>query len=126
MRYPQFLDHIVFRVRDLDETERFWTLLLGHPSHRAPDSIMYQVGDSRLFFTRCNADSWEKYDKEGIGLNHIAFGVRKLDELREIGQQLDSGKVSHSGIQKDRYGQKEFIWLDDPDGIRVEFYMRPA
>ena len=24
----------------------------------------------------------------------------------------------------DFYGKKEFIWIDDPDGIRLEFYLR--
>jgi len=125
MRYSQFVDHIVFRVADMGKTERFWTALLGPPPHRAPDSVMYQVGDSRLFFTLCSTNPADKYDKERIGLNHLAFGVRTLAELKEIERQLDSAGIRHSRIQIDRYGQKEFIWLDDPDGIRVEFYLRP-
>lgn len=24
----------------------------------------------------------------------------------------------------DKYGKKEFIWFDDPDGARLEFYLR--
>jgi hypothetical protein len=43
-----------------------------------------------------------------------------------IEAQLGSAGISHSGIKIDHYGQKEFIWLDDPDGMRVEFYLRPA
>jgi glyoxylase I family protein len=125
MRYPQFVDHIVFRIADLGKTEHFWTALLGSPPHRTPDSVMYQVGDSRLFFTLCSVNSTEKYDKERIGLNHVAFGVRTLGELRDVQRQLDSAGIQHSGIRKDQYGQKDFIWLDDPDGIRVEFYLRP-
>jgi catechol-2,3-dioxygenase len=126
MRYPQFVDHIVFRVADLVRTERFYTVLLGQPPHRTSDSVMYQVGDSRLFFTLCSVNSSERYDKERVGLNHIAFGVRTLVELTEIQKQLDSAGIPHSGIKKDRYGQKDFIWLDDPDGVRVEFYLRPT
>jgi catechol-2,3-dioxygenase len=126
MRYPQFVDHIVFRVADLGRTERFYTVLLGQPPHRTSDSVMYQVGDSRLFFTLCSVNSSERYDKERVGLNHIAFGVRTPVELTEIQKQLDSAGIPHSGIKKDRYGQKDFIWLDDPDGVRVEFYLRPT
>jgi len=87
---------------------------------------MYQVGDSRLFFTRRREDCSETYDKERVGLNHLAFGVRTLAELTDIQEQLNSTGISHSGIKKDRYGQKDFIWLDDPDGIRLEFYLRHA
>lgn len=88
---------------------------------------MYLVGDTRLFFSRSegHGDEKGKYEKEKIGLNHLAFGVRTLDELQMIEKQLDHARIPHSGIKIDRYGQKEFIWLDDPDGMRVEFYLRP-
>ena len=124
MIYPRFVDHAVFRVGDLRKTERFYTILLGEPSHRAEDSIMYEVGATLLFFSACDVDRPRAYEKEQIGLNHLAFGVRTLEELQAIGTQLDGAGVVHSGIVIDRYGEKEFIWLDDPDGMRVEFYLR--
>jgi glyoxylase I family protein len=125
MLYPQFVDHLVFRVADVSKSERFYTMLLGQPPHRTEDSIMYQVGDTRLFFTRCDQRSPGPYEKEQVGLNHLAFGVRTLEELQMIQAQLVRAGISNSGIKKDHYGQKEFIWLDDPDNMRVEFYLRP-
>ena len=95
-------------------TERFYTSLLGEPSHRTEDSVMYEVGDTRLFFSACDVDRSWAYEKEQIGLSHLAFGVRTIGELQAIRAQLVI----------DRYGEKEFIWLDDPDGMRVEFYLR--
>jgi len=124
MVYPRFVDHAVFRVGDLGKTEHFYTILLGEPSYRTEDSIMYEVGDTRLFFSACDAVNRRAYEKEQIGLNHVAFGVRTLEELQAIRAQLDGGGVVHSGILIDKYGEKEFIWLDDPDGMRVEFYLR--
>ena len=126
MMYPQFVEHLVFRVADVSKSERFYTMLLGQPPHRTEDSIMYQVGDTRLFFTRCDQHSPGPYEKEQVGLNHLAFGVRTLEELQMIQAQLVRAGISNSGIKKDHYGQKEFIWLDDPDNMRVEFYLRPA
>jgi glyoxylase I family protein len=123
---PQFVDHLVWRVRDLNDTEKFYAALLGTPHQRAADSIMYQLGDTRLFFTRCAGDHAAAYDKERVGLNHFALGVRTLRELEKIQGQLDRAGIAHSGIQLDPYGTKEFIWMDDPDGLRVEFYLRPA
>ncbi|WP_158821824.1 VOC family protein [Granulicella sp. S156] len=122
---PRSIDHLVFRVSDLDRTEPFYTALLGQPSHRAEDSLMYSVGETRLFFTTSTEPRAGTYDKEKIGLNHIAFGVRSLTELEAIREQLDNAGISHSGIRLDHYGLKEFIWLDDPDGQRIEFYLRP-
>jgi glyoxylase I family protein len=86
---------------------------------------MYKAGDTRLFFTRSRTTQERPYEKDHVGLNHIAFGVRTIEELQAIREHLDNIEISHSGISLDRYGLKEFIWLDDPDGIRIEFYLRP-
>ena len=125
MIYPTFVDHVVLRVAELDRTERFYTALLGQPPRRAEGSLMYQVGDTRLFFTVSNQRQQGPYEKEKVGLNHVAFGVRTLEELQTIHARLNSVGISNSGIKLDHYGQKEFIWLDDPDGMRIEFYLRP-
>lgn len=122
---PQFVDHLVFRVADLSKTEHFYNTLLGHPSHRTHDSIVYQVGATRMFFTLCDQQQSGPYDKEKVGLNHLAFGVRTLNDLQSIQEQLGIAGITNSGIKIDRNGQKEFIWLDDPDQMRIEFYLRP-
>lgn len=126
MLRPKFVDHLVFRVAELDRTERFYTALLGQPPERAEDSLLYKAGDTRLFFTLSGRPQQGNYEKEKVGLNHMAFGVRTLEELKTIRTQLDTAGISHSGIMIDHYGRKEFIWLDDPDGMRIEFYLRPA
>jgi glyoxylase I family protein len=123
---PLFVDHLVWRVRDLIRTEKFYAGFLGTPHERAADSIMYHVGDTWLFFTRCTGSDAAAYDKEQVGLNHFALGVRTLEELEKIEDQLDRAGIAHSGIQLDPYGTKEFIWMDDPDGLRVELYLRPG
>lgn len=121
---PRFVDHLVFRVKDLAATEHFYSVLLGQSPERSEGSLMYTAGETRLFFTLCNRSEPEPYDKENVGLNHLAFGVRTLEELQAIEAQLNRSGISHSGIELDRYGQKEFIWLDDPNGMRIEFYLR--
>jgi len=121
----KFVDHLVFRVAVLTKTEWFYTVLLGQSPDRTEDSIMFQVGDTRVFFTLCDRPQSAPHTKDEIGLNHLAFGVRTLEELHVIMDQLDRAGICNSGIKKDRYGQKEFIWLDDPDNMRIEFYLRP-
>ena len=124
MIVPQSIDHLVFRVSALDRTERFYTALLSQQPERAEGSLMYEVGDTRLFFTTSTEASPAVYDKEKVGLNHIAFSIRTLTELQTLEQQLNAAEIPNSGIKLDQYGLKEFIWLDDPDGIRLEFYLR--
>jgi glyoxylase I family protein len=122
---PKLVDHLVFRVAELDRTDRFYTALLGRAHERAEGSLMYKAGDTRLFFTLSDRPQQGTYQKEKVGLNHMAFGVRTLEELKTIGAQLDAAGISHRGIKLDHYGRKDFIWLDDPDGMRIEFYLRP-
>jgi catechol-2,3-dioxygenase len=88
--------------------------------------VLYVVGDTLLFFTPLEKAEPRAYEKENIGLNHLAFGVRSVEELKEVAAQLNTAGIAHSGIQMCRFGEVEFIWLDDPDRIRVEFYRRPA
>jgi glyoxylase I family protein len=33
-------------------------------------------------------------------------------------------EVHAQAIKIDHYGLTEFIWLDDPDGNRIEYYLR--
>jgi glyoxylase I family protein len=120
-----YLDHIVFRVREIAETERFWNALLGKPVFKDEESLMYIVGAARLFFTPSSRGSANSYDKESVGLNHLAFGIHSSQELREILDHLNDSRLQNSGVKIDHYGNKEFIWLNDPNGFRVEFYCRP-
>jgi len=77
-----FVDHLVFRVRDMDRTERFYTVLLGEP-FKADGYIMYIVGDTRLFFTP-SVDFASPYNKENVGLNHIALECALLKNCKEL------------------------------------------
>jgi len=121
-----YLDHIVFRVREMAETGRFWDAIFGKPVFEDQESLMYIAGATRLFFTLSTHAGTNSYDKERIGLNHLAFGARSSEELRKILDHLNDAGLQNSGMKIDHYGNTEFIWLDDPNGFRVEFYCRPA
>jgi catechol-2,3-dioxygenase len=123
--YPRFVDHLVFFVGDVSRSLRFYEILLGPPAQDSEDSAMFMVGDARLFFVRAKVLD-QAFDKQRVGLNHLAFGARTIEELRQTAAQLDKAGVVHSGIRIDHYGNREFLWFDDPDGMRVEFYPRTA
>ena len=120
---PKFVDHLVFRVADLDRTEHFYTTLLGQPE-KENNYVVYSAGDTLIFFTRSPRGSGQNYDKEATGLNHVALGLRSAAELQTVKAQLDAAGIAHSGIKMWRDGATPYIWLDDPDGIRVEFWVR--
>ena len=124
MILPTSIDHLVFRVASIKTTEVFYTALLGQPAFKNEGAVLFVVGGTRLFFTAVTAPATHPYDKDEVGLNHIALGVPTLPDLQAISTQLDSADIAHSGIKIDPHGGKEYIWLNDPDGFRVEFYLR--
>jgi glyoxylase I family protein len=121
---PSFIDHIVLIVKDLKETEKFYTSLLGTPVHLFEDYITYQIGETQIFFAGADPE-WKSIDKDSGGLNHLAFGVRTIEELKKFENKLNEVGIKNSGIKIDKYGKRDFIWFDDPNNYRLEFYCRP-
>jgi glyoxylase I family protein len=122
MLHSTVVDHLVFRVPNMNRTERFYNVLLGEP-FKADGFIMYTIGDTRLFFTP-SVEPAPPYNKDNIGLNHLALGVRSVEELETIELQLNERGVAHSGVKLWQDGVTKYIWLDDPDGMRVEYWLR--
>ena len=122
---PTFLDHIVLIVKDLERSKDFYNKFLGESGEKYSDSISYKIGDLKVFFGL----PYKKYqmpDKDAGGLNHLAFGVRTIDELKKFEKILNDSNLQNSGITIEKDSKREFIWLDDPDGYRLEFYLRPV
>jgi catechol-2,3-dioxygenase len=82
------------------------------------------LGDTKIFFGTPYRNPKKVFDKEELGLNHLAFGVRTLSELKSFEKVLNKAKIKHSGINEERHSKKLQIWFDDPNGIRLEFYLR--
>lgn len=98
---------------------------MGKPIQEDKYSIAFKIGETKLFLgLPYRKIARNEFDKDRIGLNYLAFGVRTLDELKYFKRVLNKAGIKNSGIKIDRYGKKEFIWFDDPDGIRLEFYLR--
>lgn len=120
----KFIDHIVLIVKNIEETEKFYSSFLGKPEHQDENQVAYKIGETKIFFGLPYGE-YEKSDKDKTGLNHLAFGVRTPEELREFEKILNEAGIKNSGIKIDKYGDKEFIWFDDPSRIRLEIYCRP-
>jgi len=120
-----FIHHIVLVVSDIKQTAEFYRKVLGKPEEKGRYSIMYHIGKTKLFLTLPygKLSKKDRFDPNRIGLEHLAFGVNSLGELKKIEKHLDEQEIRHSGIHIDKHSRKEKIWLDDPDGIRMEFYL---
>ncbi|MHB1316895.1 MAG: VOC family protein [Minisyncoccota bacterium] len=120
---PTFIDHLVILVKNIQETEKFYTKFLGNPIELTEEQVAYKIGDTKIFFGLSYSE-WKEIYKDASGLNHLAFGVRIESELREFEKILNNADINNSGIQMDKWGSKKFIWFDDPNGYRLEFYCR--
>src|ERR1700749_4034404 len=107
-----FIDHIVIIVTNIPNTEKFYSTFLGTPGYTSDSSLIYNIGSTRLFFVLPKAE-FVPSDKDQSGLNHIAYGVRSLEELQEFETMLNDATIKHSGIKKDVHGNKDYIWFDD-------------
>lgn len=119
----EIIDHIVISVKDLKRSTDFYSVFLGEALISELDAS-WKIGNTKLFLTSPYREGAKDFDKHNIGLNHFAFRVGSLDELQSYEKKLDDAKIVHSGVKVDPYGGKEFIWFDDPDQIRLEFYIR--
>lgn len=119
-----FIDHIVFIVRNIGETKDFYDAFLGEAEYQSENTLVYKVDDTKIFFVLPKS-GFTVADRDAGGFNHLAFGVRALDELKGYERRLTNARIVHSGIKTDQYGNKDYIWFNDPNNIRIEIYCRP-
>jgi len=121
-----YIDHIVLTVSNIEKTKDFYAKILGEPNYQGKDSIMYHIGETKLFLALPYGmlPQNDEFDPNRIGLEHFAIGVQTIDDLKEIESILTKASIKNSGIHIDKHSKKEKIWLDDPDGIRIEFFIR--
>jgi glyoxylase I family protein len=126
LRDRLFIDHIVLVISDLQRTIAFYTKVFGEPAYLGKESLMFIVGSTRLFLGLPYASLPEndRFSPNRIGLEHLAFGVKSFEELTLVERHLNENGIPHSGIHIDSHSKREKIWLNDPDGIRLEFFLR--
>lgn len=117
------LDHIVISVQNLKASTKFYSSFLGKPTVSKYD-VSWKLGKTKLFLTFPYKKSPRMFNKHNIGLNHMAFHCKNTIELKDLCAKLEKAKIKHSGVTTDSYSNKAFVWFDDPDGLRLEFYVR--
>jgi catechol-2,3-dioxygenase len=121
-----FIDHLVLTIQDIHQSAAFYSKIFGEPAYRNEESVMYDIGPTRLFLMLPHGTPLpnDRFDPKRIGLEHFAIAITSVEDLKEIEKTLNNGSIAHSGIHIDKHSGKEKIWLDDPDKIRVEFFIR--
>ena len=121
---PVAFAHVGLNVRDLDRMERFYTGFLGLVVTDRGD-----LGAARLVFMSRDAREHHQVvlvagQPPGQGvtvLNQVSLRVADLDALRHF----QSGAAAHgaSDVEAVTHGNAISLYLRDPEGNRLEFYI---
>lgn len=124
------IHHIVLKVSDSHKSKDFYVKVCGMKV------FLEEEGAYGLTMTNGSLDSlWlvppdngkdaKPYNRRGdIGLDHWAFGIASMEDLKVIEQHLkDQGiEMEDGGITDDGYGGTA-IFTQDPDGMPIEFHL---
>ena|SRR3989344_2843317 len=122
------IDHLTLTVKDVQKSKQFYQNICGMKVIAdekeyvglTDDTFSLWIGTSRDY-----APKEQRFDRNFIGLDHWAFKVTSMSELREIENELQKLSVlmEDGGITDDDFGGKA-IFTQDPDGMKVEFHLR--
>lgn len=109
------LTHVALKVRDLKQTEAFYTEVLGLKiAFRHPPSMIFLStpgSNDLLNFVKSN----QKFTGNQ-GLEHIGFKVT-MSGLKQMEKKLKANDVEIDG----RRGKNAF-YITDPNGYQLEYY----
>jgi catechol 2,3-dioxygenase len=126
---PASLDHVNIFVRNADRSHRWYTEILG--LHTQDTFHHSGTGKLRAAFLACDPDHAHDIalfevgdDAAGpqpkqVGLNHVAWRMETLDDLKEIYQRLKDKDVPIRVVDHTVYIG---VYFADPDGNGLEVY----
>ena len=119
------IDHVVLRVADQERAIAFYEGVLGAKvERRAEKFALVQLRAGRSLIDLIEAP--EK-NKEGANMDHFALRIEPFDEAA-IRAHLEAHGIE-AGEVKTRYGAEgngPSLYIEDPDGNRVELKGPPA
>jgi catechol 2,3-dioxygenase len=126
---PASLDHVNIFVRNAGKAYEWYTDILGLHTQ---DIFTYPGTDKmRAAFLSCDPnhahdialfDVGEEaplQDKKQVGLNHVAWRMATLDDLKEMYQKLQSKGVP---VRVSDHSISIGVYFSDPDGNGLEVY----
>ncbi len=128
---PRGLNHLVINVRDMEESHKFWTEILGFKqvgqSSRRP--MRFYSGDhsgqmNHHDIALCEnpnlpkpPENWEMFDMP-VAINHIAIHMPNREAwLQQLAWLRQNGVKFHRRVN---HGMTHSLYISDPNGYGVE------
>ena len=126
---PTGLDHANLHVRDVEESVRFYTEVLGlelvevmdRDSSGKPTFVELSVGE-QVVFLMARPEYRAPEDRNARGLNHLCFLIDSTDP-EELQAALRAQGVAIRGTRRGRRGEGKptfSVYVEDPDGHGIE------
>ena len=128
------LDHVALLVKDVERSKRFYVQLLGMEEHPRPSNFDFpgawlRKGSAEIHLIgedqpgRVELVQPGEYNPHELSTGHVthfAFEVADLDETR---QYLQSRGIQIVGGPRPRGDGVMQMYIRDPDGYIIEFYV---
>lgn len=127
------IDHVVFRVSDVDAALRFYTEVLGATLEKVQAGIgLYQLraGSSLIDLVPVDGQLGRMGGagpgREGRNVDHVCFRVLPWDESEILAHLAGHGIEAQVTRRYGAEGDGPSIYLSDPDGNGLELKGPPA
>ena len=109
-------------VSDLDEAVDFYTRLFGtEPAKRKPGYANFAIADPPLKLVLFEGPA-------GGTINHLGVETETPGEVTAAESRLTGAGLATTGVDDTTccYAEKTETWVDGPDGLRWEWYVKHA
>lgn len=128
------IGHIILNVKDFCKSEKFYDSLLLNLGFKVEHTDEGDYGKMKSY-RQGEHNLWIRYDKKkpsesfvrNVGLDHLAFEVKKNEEVDKIYQLVDKLNVKITRIPREypEYTETYYaFFFRDPDGIPLEVYVQ--
>lgn len=116
--------HATITVSDIKKTKEFYEKLFGtqFPMDDGKSFSLLTVGIPCWFVQWEKQYPADRFDERRIGLDHIAFKLETLEELKHFINVVNEMSVKNAGLERFA-GKYPYVAFRDPDNIQVEFFI---
>ena len=121
------LHHIAIICKDYEKSKRFYTEILGfkieqeiYREERESYKLDLSISGNYLIELFSFPNPPKRLSRpEATGLRHIAFEVENIENCIQI---LTANNIESEPIRIDKFTNKKFTFLSDPDNLPIELY----
>jgi glyoxylase I family protein len=115
--------HATLTVNDVLKTKEFYEELFQLKINMDDDKSfsLLEVGIP-CWFTQWQPATNDRFDEKRVGLDHIAYKIESMEDLKVIEERLKEMKVQTAGIEYFD-GKYPYVAFRDPDNIQTEFFI---